>query len=201
MTSPTTVGVTGGIGSGKSTISHVFKIIGTPVFEADKVAKELLDKNDKVKSEIIRLFGEGTYSSDGTVNRKKLAGIIFNDEIALRKVNGIVHPEVRKKFQDWLKKQHAVYVIHEAAILFESGFHKMMDFTLLVTAPEKQRIEWVIKRDNVSENQIRERMARQWPDEKKQNLADIVLHNNNKNLIVPEIIKIDKKLRINGKIW
>lgn len=201
MKTPITVGITGGIGSGKSTVSNVFKILGIPVFEADKAAKILLDKNEKVKSEIIHLFGEGIYSSDGTVNRKKLAEIIFNDEIQLRKVNEIVHPEVRNEYQVWLKIQSTAYIIHEAAILFESGFYKMMDFTILVTAPEQLRIKWVTKRDGVSEKQVRERMARQWPDEKKQKLADIVLHNNNNDLIIPEIIKTDKSLKTNGKIW
>ena len=201
MKLPITVGVTGGIGSGKSTFCNLFKILGVPVFEADKVGKEVLDKNDKVKSEIIRLFGDGIYSPDGMINRKKLAGIIFNDEIQLRKVNEIVHPAVRNEYQNWLRKQHAAYVIHEAAILFESGFYKMMDYTILITAPEQQRIEWVMQRDGVSEKQVRERMARQWPDDEKQKLADIVLHNNNRDLIIPGIIKLDKSLKTNGKIW
>ncbi|MFW6310020.1 MAG: dephospho-CoA kinase [Prolixibacteraceae bacterium] len=196
-----TVGVTGGLGSGKSTVCNVFKILGVPVFEADKVGKELLNKNEKVKSEVIHLFGEEIYNSDGTVNRKKLAGIIFNDEIQLQKINKIVHPEVKIEFEEWLKNQHSSYIIHEAAILFESGFYKLMDFKILVTAPEEQRIKWVMKRDNLNENQIRERMKRQWPEEKKQKLADVVLHNDNRNLLIPLIIKMDKKLKRNGKIW
>lgn len=201
MKTPITVGVTGGLGSGKSTVCNVFKILGVPVFEADKVGKELLNKNEKVKSEVIHLFGEEIYNSDGTVNRKKLAGIIFNDEIQLQKINKIVHPEVKIEFEEWLKNQHSSYVIHEAAILFESGFYKLMDFKILVTAPEEQRIKWVMKRDNLNENQIRERMKRQWPEEKKQKLADVVLHNDNRNLLIPLIIKMDKKLKRNGKIW
>lgn len=201
MKTPITVGVTGGLGSGKSTVCNVFKILGVPVFEADKVGKELLNKNEKVKSEVIHLFGEEIYNSDGTVNRKKLAGIIFNDEIQLQKINKIVHPEVKIEFEEWLKNQHSSYIIHEAAILFESGFYKLMDFKILVTAPEEQRIKWVMKRDNLNENQIRERMKRQWPEEKKQKLADVVLHNDNRNLLIPLIIKMDKKLKRNGKIW
>lgn len=201
MNKPITVGLTGGIGSGKSTICRLFKILGVPVFEADWVAKKLLNNNEKVKSEIIRLFGDGVYTAKGTVDRKKLAGIIFNDEIQLRKVNEIVHPKVREEYKKWLKKQDSAYVIHEAAILFESGFYKMMDFSIMVAAPEKQRIEWVMKRDGVTEKQVSERMARQWPDEKKQKLADVVLHNNNKDLIIPEIMKLDNSLRKYGKIW
>ena len=191
MKTPITVGVTGGIGSGKSIVCNIFKILGIPVFEADTVAKQLLHSNEKVKREIIRLFGAGIYSPDGMVDRKKLAEIIFNDKIQLEKVNNIVHPQVRTEYMEWLKKQNTIYVIHEAAILFESGFYKLTDFTILISAPEKQRIEWVKKRDNLSDNQVRERIARQWPEEKKQKLASVVLHNNNKNLILPEIIKID----------
>jgi dephospho-CoA kinase len=195
------VGITGGIGSGKSTICNVFKILGSPVFEADTVAKEILSKNDSVKKEIIHLFGKDIYSPEGVVNRKKLAEIIFNDDIQLRKVNNIIHPAVQNEFNNWLKNQVTSYIIHEAAILFESEFYKMMDFTILISAPESERINRVIKRDGITEKQVRERMLRQWNEEKKQKLADVVLYNNNKNLIIPEIIKIDKNLKTNGKIW
>ncbi|HKJ79462.1 MAG TPA: dephospho-CoA kinase [Prolixibacteraceae bacterium] len=201
MKIPLSIGITGGIGSGKSTVCNVFKILGIPVFEADTVGKKLLDTNAKVKSEIIHHFGEAVYTPEGAVNRKKLAEIIFNDEIQLEKINGIIHPAVKNEYNNWLKKQRSAYVIHEAAILFESGFYKMMDFTILVTAPEKDRIKWVTKRDGTSEKQVRERMVRQWPDEKKQKLATFVLHNNNQQLIIPELLKIDKNLRTNGKIW
>lgn len=197
-----TIGVTGGIGSGKTTVCKVFKLLGAPVFEADEAAKKLLDNDQQVKSGLIHLFGENIYTPNGTIDRKKLAGIIFNDKIQLSKMNELVHPAVRKNFENWVKHhEHFPYVIHEAAILFESGFYKIMDYTILVTAPENERIERVMKRDKVSRQKVEERINNQFPEEKKQELANLVLMNDNKNLLIPKIIEIDKKLKENGKIW
>lgn len=196
------IGVTGGIGSGKSTVCRMFEILGAPVFEADKVAKQLLDSHEGIKSGLIRLFGKNIYSAEGTVNREKLAGIIFNDDLYLQNMNNLVHPVVREEFASWLKKKKTLpYVVLEAAILFEGGFYEMMDFTLLVTAPEAQRIARVMKRDEVTENLVRERMDKQWPDEEKEKRANMVLKNDNNRLLIPEIIKIDKNLKEYGKIW
>ena len=195
------IGITGGIGSGKSTICRVFKILGVPVFEADAVAKHLMNTNKEIRFGLIRLFGEGIYMDDDCVDRKKLANIIFNNDFILKKVNELVHPIVRNNFLEWLKKQEAPYVIHEAAILFESGFYKMMDFTIHVSAPEQQRIERVVKRDGITEALVVERIKKQWSDGEKQKLASVVIKNDNKNLIIPEILKIDKNLKEYGKIW
>ena len=195
------IGITGGIGSGKSTICRIFKILGIPVFEADLVAKQLLQSNAEIRKGLIHLFGEGVYLEDGTVNRKKLAEIIFNDDVQLAKMNALVHPVVRNEFHEWVKQQNSLYVIHEAAILFESGFYKLMDFPILVSAPEEERIQRVAKRDGVSEKQVKERMAKQWTDEEKRKLADYEIVNDNKNPVLPEIIKIDKRLKEHGKIW
>jgi len=194
-------GITGGIGSGKSTVCRVFKILGIPVFEADKVARQLMNTNEFLKSGLIRLYGKGIYTRDGEVDRKKLAGIVFNSDFELSKVNKLVHPLVRENYLLWLEKQDSVYVIHEAAILFESGFYKMMDLTILVTAPVEQRIERILYRDNTNEKEIRERMAKQWPDEKKRELATFELVNDNSRLLIPEIIQMDKKIKKHGKIW
>ncbi|MGM0619575.1 MAG: dephospho-CoA kinase [Bacteroidota bacterium] len=197
-----TIGVTGGIGSGKTTVCKVFKLLGAPVFEADEAAKQLLDNDRQVKSGLIHLFGDNIYTSNGTIDRKKLAGIIFDDKIQLSKMNELVHPAVRKNFENWVKQhEHCSYVIHEAAILFESGFYKIMDYTILVTAPENERIERVMKRDNVSRQKVKERIKNQFPEDKKQELANLVLTNDNKNLLIPKIIEIDKKLTEDGKIW
>ena len=195
------VGITGGIGSGKSTICRIFKILGVPVFEADLVAKQLLLTNIEIRNELIRLFGEGVYLEDGAVNRKKLAEIIFNDDVQLAKMNALVHPAVRNEFHEWVKQQNSSYVIHEAAILFESGFYKLMDFTILVSAPEEERIWRIVKRDDISEKQVKERLAKQWTDAEKRKLADYEIKNDNENPVLPEIIQIDKRLREHGKIW
>lgn len=195
------VGITGGIGSGKSTICGIFKILGVPVFEADSVAKELLNSNSKIKQGLIRLFGDGIYIPGSGVDRKKLAEIIFNNDIQLLNVNELIHPEVRNEFYKWMEKQDSPYIIHEAAILFESGFYKMMDFTVLVTAPENDRIERVSKRDNLKPQLVRERIEKQWNDDEKRKLATLEICNDNNELIIPQVIKIDKNLREYGKIW
>jgi dephospho-CoA kinase len=196
-----TVGITGGIGSGKSTVCKIFRLLGVPVFEADKVAKELINSNSEIKKELINLFGTDIYMANGLINRKKLAGIIFNDDIQLEKINKLIHPIVREEFLKWEKQQKAKYVIHEAAILFESGFYKLMDFTILVSTPKNERIKRVTKRDNISEKLVLERMAKQWSDEKKRKLATVEIKNDNRSLIIPEIIKTDKQLKEYGKIW
>ncbi len=195
------IGITGGIGSGKSTVCRVFKIIGIPIFEADQVAKQLLQTRSEIKEGLIHLFGKEVYSEDGTIDRKKLASIIFNDDVQLRKMNALVHPVVRNEFQQWVKQQNSPYVIHEAAILFESGFYKMMDFTILVSAPEEERIQRVMQRDGVSKKQVKERLAKQWTDAERRKLADKEIINDNKNPVIPEIIKLDKIVREHGKIW
>ncbi len=196
------VGITGGIGSGKSVVCNVFKLLGVPVFEADDAAKKLYLTSNEVKTGLIQLFGENIYTPEGIPDRKKLASIIFNSDIQMAKVNELVHPFVRKEFENWKKFHRNVpYVIHEAAILFESGFYKMMDFTVLVVAPEKDRIARVMARDGVTEQMVRKRMQKQWSDEKTQKLAGKVLVNDNKNLVIPEIIRIDKNLKKHGKIW
>jgi len=195
------IGITGGIGSGKSTVCKVFKLLGVPVFEADIVAGKLINSNSEIRNELVQLFGNDIYSADKKVNRKKLAELIFNSDVLLEKVNNIVHPAVRNEFLNWLKQQKPAYVIHEAAILFESGFYKMMDFTILVSAPEEMRVERVMMRDNISSEQVIARMAKQWPDSEKRKLATFELVNDNKNLLIPQIIEIDKKLKTDGKIW
>jgi dephospho-CoA kinase len=197
-----TIGITGGIGSGKSTVCKLFELLRVPVFEADKVAKELLDTHPEIKSGLIHQFGKSIYTKNGTIDRKKLAGIIFNNQLQLQKMNELVHPVVRNEFKNWVKEYNEQpYVIHEAAILFESGFYKMMDYTILVSAPLEQRIERVMKRDGVTRKQVMERMKNQMPEEEKQKLSDIILLNDNHNLLIPKIVEIDKMIRKYGKIW
>lgn len=196
-----TIGITGGIGSGKSTVCKVFKLLGVPVFEADLVAKNLINSNTEIKSKLIHLFGSDIYSVNGRIDRKKLANIIFSNDIQLAKINAIIHPVVRKEFQKWVAKQKTEYVIHEAAILFETGLYKIMDFTILVSAPKIERVKRVMQRDNISKEKVLERMEKQWSDEQKRKLATIEIKNGERDLILPEIIKTDKQIKENGKIW
>ncbi len=196
------IGITGGIGTGKSTICRIFKLLGVPVFEADTVAKQLYDTNTGLGRQMTRLFGKEIWLPNGKIDRKKLAAIIFNEEEMLNKVNELIHPLVWSAYQQFLKsRENSPYIIHEAAILIESGFDRNMDFTILVTAPYEACISRVMKRDGISRELVLSRMSRQWSEEKKRSHADFILENNNRNLIIPQIIQIDKNLKENGKIW
>ncbi|MFY9152128.1 MAG: dephospho-CoA kinase [Prolixibacteraceae bacterium] len=189
------IGITGGIGSGKSTACRIFSVLGIPVFEADLEAKRLMNTDPEIAFQLIRLFGEAVYLPDHTIDRKYLAGIVFNNPSLLAQLNQIVHPAVRKAFSDWCDKQDSPYVIHEAAILFESGFYKLMDKTIAVIANQDQRISRVLKRDHLSPELVMERIKNQWTDEERIKLADFLISNNDDELIVPQIVDIDKKIR------
>lgn len=192
------IGITGGIGSGKSTVCRVFAALGIPVFEADPIAKNLMNTDQEIHEKLVRLFGEAVYLPDQTIDRKYLAGIVFNDPYLLAQLNAIVHPVVKKAFFDWCEKQQSPYVIHEAAILFESGFYKMMDKTITVVTNEAERIQRVMKRNDITLELVKERIRNQWSDEERIKLADFVIRNNDDELIIPQIIEIDKKIRANG---
>lgn len=192
------IGITGGIGSGKSTVCKVFKVLGIPVFEADQVARQLMNSDAKVRIQLISLFGSTVYLADQTIDRTLLSAIVFNNPSLLAALNSIVHPAVRNAFDDWCKDQQSPYVLHEAAILFESGFYKLMDKTIAVAAVESERVQRVMKRDNTSEQQVRQRISNQWTDEQRVKLADFVISNNDNELIIPQIVEIDKKIRVHG---
>lgn len=194
------VGITGGIGSGKSSVCRIFKILGIPVFDADNVARVLMDSHPVIVGDLIHLFGKPVYNEDNKLNRKYLAGFVFNDNQMLEKLNEIVHPVVREAYFDWVKIQTTKYVIHEAAILFESGFYRMMDFTILITAPEVQRIERVVQRDGFTVDDVKRRMKSQWEDNRKRELTDYEIVNDNNHLIIPEVLNIDKNIKSYGKI-
>ena len=197
-----TIGITGGIGSGKTTVCNVFKLLGIPVFEADRVAGQIMNTNKELQSGISTVFGNDIYNCHGLLNRKRLAEIVFNDKNQLERLNKLVHPAVRDEFLVWSgKHQKLPYLIMEAAILFESGFNNLADLSILVTAPEDERIRRVQKRDGESIRSIKNRISKQYPENIKMKMADFVLYNDNRHLVIPEIIKIDKKLREHGKIW
>ena len=170
------VGLTGGIGSGKTTISKMFKEIGVPVYIADEAGKELMETSLKIRKKIVEFLGEESYK-DGKPNRPFIASKVFKDKELLEKLNSIIHPAVADHFKNWLSNQSSAYIIYEAAILFEKGSHKNFDFSILVTAPKETRIQRVLKRDNTSREQIEARMNNQWSDEKKINLADFIIKN------------------------
>ena len=170
------VGLTGGIGSGKTTVARFFEKLDIPVYIADEAGKRLMNSSDEIRVKIIDLFGEAAY--EGSVpQRKYIASKVFNDSELLSRLNQIIHPAVEADFKNWLTEQSSEYVVYEAAILFETGGYKKCDFSILVKAPQKLRIERLQKRDNSSKEEIKQRMNNQWSDEKKSELADFIINN------------------------
>ena len=170
------VGLTGGIGSGKSTIAKEFATLGIAVFNSDEQAKVLIANNAQVRKRIMATFGEEAYQN-GEYNRAYIAQIVFNNSEKLAILNGIVHPALAKYFKQWAKKQTSPYVVKEAAILFESGSYKDCDYIITVTAPEEVRIARVKARDHCTEAQVRARMAQQWSDAQRIALSNAVIEN------------------------
>lgn len=170
------VGLTGGIGSGKSTVAQMFAAYGIPVYNSDIEAKELTNSSPVIRQQLISLLGEETYK-EGILDRKFLADKIFNDPEILQKVNAIIHPKVAAHFKNWVTLQNSAYVIKEAAILYESGSDSQCDLVIVVTASKKERIRRVMQRDRVSKKEVEARMRNQWSDSKKIKLADFVIYN------------------------
>jgi len=189
------IGLTGGIGSGKTTIANYFQELGVPVYIADDGAKKVM-KSDEVVKRIKMAFGESIFE-EGVLNRANLANIVFNNAEELKKLNAIVHPAVKKDFQAWLlQHKNYTYVIYEAAILFESGTYKDCDVIITVTAPEETRIERVLKRDNTTRAQVLSRMRMQLNDEIRISKSNYVINNDNLKKAKEEIVEIVKILGI-----
>lgn len=187
------VGLTGGIGSGKTTILKWFQSFGVPVYIADEEAKALMNRSKIIKRKLIQLFGEEAYSN-GTLNRTYLSSKIFNDKTLLSKMNAIVHPKVAAHFKRWLKKQEADYVIKEAAIIFENKLQDQYDFIITVVADEQLRLQRVMKRDNASKEKIQSIMRNQWPDAQKIKKSDFVIENNDLETAKKQAFEIHKKI-------
>ncbi len=187
------VGITGGIGSGKSIVSNIFKTIGIPVFDADQAAKKIMQENEEVKMQLIDEFGKETFIND-ELNRKYLANIVFNDAYKLEKLNAIVHPATIKAGNDWAEKQKSPYVLKEAALLFEAGSTTDLDFIIGVYAPLHIRIKRVIERDNVNRQEVLNRMNKQINDEIKMKLCDFVIINDGQKELIPQVLELNKIL-------
>ena len=194
-----TVGLTGGIGSGKTTIATMFNELGIPIYIADIEAKKLTNSSEEIKAELLKILGDKAYDEDG-LNRKYVADQIFNDAELLKKVNKVIHPQVTKHFKNWAKQQSEAYCIKEAAILFENGGYKECDYTILVTAPKETRIDRILKRDDITEAEIKSRMDNQWPDEKKIELADFVIENTDIDATKEQVIKVHEYLINTAKL-
>ncbi|MBV8388702.1 MAG: dephospho-CoA kinase [Mucilaginibacter sp.] len=188
------VGITGNIGSGKTTVSRIFEILGVPVFYADDAAKTVMVEDPILIDSLKKEFGGESYFDDGSLNRKHIASIVFHNETQLAKLNAIVHPAVFRAFDNWVGSiKEAPYVMKEAALLFESSSYKMCDKTIMVTAPLELRISRVMQRDNLSHAEVESRNARQFPEEKKTQLADFVIRNDDTELVIPQVLELHRK--------
>jgi dephospho-CoA kinase len=186
------IGLTGGIGSGKSTVANIFKVLGIPVFDADTVAKDLMEYNLELRDSLIKHFGERVFES-GHLNRKWLAGKVFKDPYELNILNAIVHPLTLQVAEDWFLKQNAPYAIKEAALIFEAGAGAGLDYVIGVFAPQHIRIQRVMKRDGLSRDEVLERMDRQISDTIKMKLCDFVILNDDQHILTQQVIDLHKK--------
>jgi dephospho-CoA kinase len=188
------VGLTGGIGSGKTLVCGIFEKLGVPVYHADEAARRLMNNDAGLMESIRKMFGDQAYSREG-LNRSYLAGLVFGDEERLSGLNSLVHPAVRDDFKRWTGQQgDAPYVIEEAAILFESGASQEMGLTILVYAPEEVRIRRVMERDGVSREEVLKRMRHQMCEEKLMQLADHRVLNDGTAMILPQVIELHNKI-------
>lgn len=187
------IGLTGGIGSGKTTIAKLFEAEGIPIYIADDEAKKIMQLPETI-SEIINYFGQEIIS-EGTIDKKKLSALVFNNPEKLKELNKIIHPLVKKHFDLWVKKSKAPFVIKEAAILFESGSYKYCDKIITVTALEETRIKRVMARDHCTKEQVLDRIKNQWSDQDKILKSDFVLLNDDLNDAKKQFQVILKKLQ------
>ena len=188
------VGLTGNIGSGKTTIARLFEVLGIAVFNADVEAKRLMTTDSVLKDNLISEFGKEVFI-DNQLNRKYLADLAFNNDLILKKLNALVHPVVQNAFEKWSDEQKSLYIIKEAAILFESNTHQSLDAIICVSCPEDIRLERLLKRDSVSKEQIKQRMSNQWQEEKKISMSDFIIVNDNSCLVIPQVLRIHDALK------
>lgn len=188
------IGITGGIGSGKSTVAHVFEILGIPVYYADKEAKRLMNEDPEIRRQLIQHFGQEAYA-DNILNRRFIAEIVFKDKQKLELLNSVVHPLTIAKAEEWMQQHNTPYVIKEAALIFESGSHLGLDFVIGVSAPLNVRIQRTMKRDGVSREEVLARMKNQIQESIKMRLSDFVIRNDEQHLVLPQVLALHEKLK------
>ena len=188
------VGLTGGIGSGKSTVAKIFRTIGIPVIDADIVAKTIMENDEELIRAIKTAFGEQAYIGK-KLNRKYIANIVFNDDTQLEILNGLTHPATIKAAEDWMLQQNSPYCIKEAALLFEAGTADTLDLIIGVNAPDAVRIRRIMQRDGVTRQEVLARMDKQIVQETKMWLCDYVINNDEQQLLIPQVLEVhDKKI-------
>lgn len=189
------IGLTGNIGSGKTVVGNIFASLGIPVFQADAAGRAILEDQEVIDN-LIRYFGKGILSEAGRPDRKSLGEIVFSDKTALNFLNNLIHPRVKQSWDAWLLQQEEVaYVIHEAAILFESGFFRYMDKCIVVSAPHDIRMQRVMERDGISEAHFEQRAERQWNELELISRSDFIIDNAGTQALLPQVLEIDRQLR------
>ena len=186
------IGLTGGMGSGKTTVSKIFSVLGVPVLYADDIAKTIMNEDAGLRKSIINLFGEDAYVNN-LLNRKYIASIVFNDKFKLEQLNALVHPVTIAAADEWAKKQSAAYVIKEAALMFESPAAASLDYVIGVYAPQHLRLQRVMNRDNVSREAVLARMNNQLDETIKMKLCDFVIINDEQTAVLPQVLELHKK--------
>jgi dephospho-CoA kinase len=183
------IGLTGGIGSGKSTVAKIFEVLGIPVYYADDAAKNIMNTDKELKAVLIKKFGEQTYQ-DGKLNRAYLASIVFNDKEKLDLLNSLTHPATIRDANEWIEKQTSSYIIKEAALLFESRASDYMDYVIGVYAPQELRIKRAMQRDHITREEVLQRINRQMDEDAKMKRCDFIITNDEEQLVIPQVMKL-----------
>ena len=187
------IGLTGGIGSGKSTVAQIFEVLGIPVYYADIEAKRLMNEDAELITSISKNFGEQAYTNN-LLNRKYVSSIVFSDPAKLELLNSIVHPATKKDSEKWMNQQSTLYAIHEAALIFEAKVSDRLDYVIGVSSPKELRIKRTMQRDDVSYDEVVKRMNKQFDEETKISKCDFVLINDEKQLLIPQVVVLHEKL-------
>jgi dephospho-CoA kinase len=188
------IGITGGIGSGKSTVCRIFELLGIPVYYADAMAKDIMNRDPELKEQVKQHFGADSYDSNGLLNRQRLGNIVFNDQEKLQLLNSLVHPATIRDSEQWAARQQAPYVLKEAALLFESEAFHYLDKIIGVSAPQPLRMHRVMQRDKVSRNEVLARMHKQMDEIIKMRLCDYVIYNDEQQMVIPQVLALHEKL-------
>jgi dephospho-CoA kinase len=188
------IGLTGGIGSGKTTIAKIFELLNVPVYYADAASKRLYKIDKELMQKMKQHFGDDIYNKD-ELDRTKLASLVFNDPKKLELLNSLVHPPTIRDAVEWMNQQTTQYIIKEAALLFESGSNAGLDYVIGVYAPQDIRIKRVMERDNATQEEVLNRMARQMDEETKMKLCDFVITNNEQELVIAQVMELDRKIK------
>lgn len=198
------IGITGGMGSGKSTVCNIFRNLGVPIFTADDEGKRLLNEDPTVRKQIVEMFGKDMYTSEGLIDRKRMGQLVFNSPVDLEKLNGVIHPKVKSAFEEWAElRQQRPYVIKEAAILFETGYSQDLDKIINVFAPKEQRIHRIVKRDGSNIEDVKRRMRFQFSDEERNELADFIIINEDdmQDNLLPQVMELHEVFLSEQKKW